>query len=82
MTSFAAASQAQQKGQKTFATPEEAAKALLAAAQNNDEKTLLELFGPDGKQIVESGDPAEDARVRGNFVKRYEEMNRLVKEPD
>jgi hypothetical protein len=80
--SFAAGSQAQQKGQKTFATPEEAAKALLAAAQNNDEKALLELFGPDGKQIVESGDPAEDARVRGNFVKRYEEMNRLVKEPD
>jgi Protein of unknown function (DUF2950) len=80
--SFAGGAQAQQKGQKTFATPEEAAKALLAAAQNNDEKALLELFGPDGKQIVASGDPAEDARVRGNFVKRYEEMNRLVKEPD
>lgn len=80
--SFAAGSQAQQKGQKTFATPEEAAKALFTAAQNNDEKALLELFGPDGKQIVASGDPAEDARVRGNFVKRYDEMNRLVKEPD
>jgi hypothetical protein len=79
---FAAGSRAQQKGQKTFATPEEATKALLTAAQNNDEKALLELFGPDGKQIVSSGDDAEDARVRANFVKRYEEMNRLVKEPD
>jgi hypothetical protein len=82
LAGFGAGSQAQQKGQKTFATPEEAAKALLAAAQNNDEKALLELFGPDGKQIVASGDPAEDARVRANFVKRYEEMNRMVKEPD
>jgi len=72
----------QQKGQKTFATPEEASKALLAAAQNNDEQALLELFGPDGKQIVSSGDASEDARARSNFVKRYEEMNRLVKEPD
>jgi hypothetical protein len=73
---------AQQKGQKTFPTPEEACKALLAAAQSNDEKALLDVFGPDGKQIVSSGDAAEDARVRGNFVKRYEEMNRLVREPD
>lgn len=80
--SFAAGSRAQQKGQKTFATPEEATKALLTAAQNDDQKALLELFGPDGKQIVSSGDEAEDARVRSNFVKRYEEMNRLVKEPD
>jgi hypothetical protein len=82
MVSFAAASPAQQKGQKTFATPEEACKALLTAAQNNDEQALLALFGPDGKQLVSSGDPAEDARVRGNFVKRYEEMNRLLTEPD
>jgi DUF2950 family protein len=82
VTAFATALQAQQKGQKTFATPEEATKALLAAAQNNDENALLELFGPDGKEIVSSGDPQEDARVRSNFVKRYEEMNRLVKEPD
>jgi Protein of unknown function (DUF2950) len=82
MANFAANSPAQQKGQKTFATPEEASKALLLAAQNNDEKTLLELFGPDAKQIVSSGDADEDARSRANFVKKYEEMNRLVKEPD
>ena len=80
--SFVAAVQAQQKGQKTFSTPEEAAKALFTAAQNNDEKALLELFGPDGKEIVSSGDEAEDAQSRANFAKRYQEMNRLVKEPD
>ncbi|HKN25066.1 MAG TPA: DUF2950 domain-containing protein [Candidatus Acidoferrum sp.] len=72
----------QQQGQKTFSSPEEACKALYAAAQGNDEKALLELFGPDGKEIVNSGDADEDTRSRAHFVQRYDEMNRLVKEPD
>lgn len=79
---FAAASRAQQAGQKTFASPEEASKAFYAAAKNNDEKAMLDILGPDGKEIVSSGDEAEDARTHAEFVKRYEEMNRLVKEPD
>jgi hypothetical protein len=82
MASFAAGAQGQQKGQKTFSTPQEAIQALFTAAQNNDERALLELFGPVGKQVVFSGDEAEDAQSRANFVKRYQEMNRLVKEPD
>jgi Protein of unknown function (DUF2950) len=75
-------SHAQQTGQKTFASPEEASKALFAAAKSNDEKAMLDLLGPDGKEIVSSGDEAEDAQSRAEFVKRYEEMSRLVKEPD
>jgi len=73
---------AQQSGQKTFATPEEAGNALVAAAQNNDEKAMLEILGPAGKEIVSSGDEAEDAENRANFAKRYQEMHRLVREPD
>jgi hypothetical protein len=77
-----APSRGQQAGQKTFASPEEASKALFAAAKNNDEKAMLDLLGPDGKEIISSGDEAEDAQSRANFAKRYEEMSRLVKEPD
>lgn len=73
---------AQQAGQKTFTSPEEASKALYMAAQSNDEKAMLDLLGPEGKEIVSSGDATEDAEHRANFVKRYEEMSRLVKEPD
>ena len=73
---------AQQQGQKTFSSAEEASNALVTAAQSNDEKTMLEILGPDGKQIVASGDEAEDAQSRANFVQRYQEMHRLVKEPD
>jgi hypothetical protein len=80
--SLAAPSMGQQSGQKTFSSPEEASKALLAAAKSNDEKAILDLLGPEGKEVISSGDEAEDAQARANFVKRYEEMSRLVKEPD
>lgn len=79
---FCADSAAQQKGQKTFSSPQEASAALVAAAQNNDEKTMLEILGPDGKEIVSSGDPTEDAENHGNFARKYQEMHRFVKEPD
>jgi hypothetical protein len=79
---FAADSAAQQGGQKTFSSPEEASKAVVAALQNNDEKAVLEILGPDATQIVSSGDPTEDAESHANFVRKYEEMHRFLKEPD
>ena len=79
---FVIRSMAQQHGQKTFSSPEEASTALVTAAQSNDEKALLDILGPDEKQIVSSGDEAEDAQNRATFVERYQEMHRLVKEPD
>src|SRR6202050_153919 len=82
MGCFGTTASAQQPGQKTFSSPSEASSALFAATQNNDEKGLLDILGPDGKQLVSSGDEAEDAHSRANFVKNYQEMHRLVKEPD
>src|SRR6202166_1020688 len=79
---FPTGSMAQQRGQKTFSSAENASNALVTAAQSNDEKAMLDILGPDGKQIVSSGDETEDANSRANFVKRYQEMHRLVKEPD
>ena len=75
-------SMAQQAGQKMFSSAEEATNALVMAAQANDEKMMIDILGADGKQIVSSGDETEDANSRANFVKRYQEMHRLVKEPD
>ena len=75
-------SMAQQQGQRTFSSPEDASNALVTAAQSNDEKATLDILGPDGKQIVSSGDEIEDAHNRANFVQKYQEMHRLVKEPD
>ena len=77
-----ARSLAQQQGQKTFPSPEEAANALVAAALKNDQRTMLEILGSDGKQIVSSGDAVEDAESHSTFAKRYQEMHRFVREPD
>ena len=79
---FPSRSRAQQKDQKTFSSPEDASNALVKAAQSNDEKAMLDILGPDGKQLVSSGDETEDANSRANFAQRYQEMHRLVKEPD
>jgi hypothetical protein len=79
---FPVSSLAQEQGQKTFSSAEEATNALVTAAQNSDEKAMLEILGPDQKQVVSSGDETEDAQNRANFVKRYQDMHRLVKEPD
>jgi len=73
---------AQQSGQKTFSSAQDASTALVAAARSNDEKAILELLGPDGKEIISSGDETEDAQSRADFVRRYQEMHRLVREPD
>jgi hypothetical protein len=79
---FPAVSRAQQQGQKTFASAEEASQALFNAAQANDDKAVLDVLGPEGKKIISSGDPAEDEESRSNFVQKFQVMHRLVKEPD
>src|ERR1700723_875199 len=73
---------AQQPGQKTFSSAEQASNAFVTAAQSNNEKAMLDILGPDGRQIVSSGDDTEDAQSRADFVRRYQEMHRLGNEPD
>ena len=79
---FATLCTAQQAGQKTFSSAEDASSALVAAVENNDEKAMIEILGPEGKQIISSGDETEDANARASFVQEYREMHRLVVEPD
>src|ERR1700751_3370822 len=72
---FLTDSAAQQRGQKTFSSPEEASTGVVAALQNNDEKAMLEILGPDAKQIVSSGDPIEDAESSAKIARNEEGSN-------
>jgi len=54
--------------QKTFDTPDDAAKALIAAAENNDTAALNALFGPKAASILTSGDAVQDKAEREEFV--------------
>ena len=66
--------------QKSFSSPEEAVKAAVAAARSNDDKELLAIYGPQGKEILFSGDAVADKRRRGEFLAAYDEKNRLATE--
>jgi hypothetical protein len=79
---FPAPTAAQQPGQKTFPSAAEASKALIAALQTNDQTALLSILGAEAKDIVSSGDEVEDKNNREAFVQRYQQMHRLVAEPD
>lgn len=66
--------------QKSFASPEEAVKALVVAVKADDKKEMLAILGPEGKELVSSGDEVEDRTGREKFLKAYEEKNKLDKE--
>lgn len=73
---------AQQVGQETFSSAGHATKALISAMKSDDEPKLLKILGPDAKEIVSSGDAAQDKSNRQEFIGRYDQMHRLVNEPD
>lgn len=72
----------QQGNQKTFASPGDAALALYSAAQANDEASLSSIFGKATEYLLHSGDDVADRNMRHTFLNRYNQMHRVVVEPD
>jgi hypothetical protein len=72
---------AQQSAPMTFASPAEASNALFQAVQNDDELALQVILGA-GKEVTSSSDEIEDKLERDDFVQKYQEMHRLVREPN
>lgn len=72
----------QQRGQQTFASPQDAGQAFLAAMRAPDDQSVLNILGPAGKDVISSGDAVEDLDARVGFVVKYEEMHRFVTEPN
>jgi hypothetical protein len=71
---------AQEAGQQTFASTEDAGRALYDAMEAQDEQVPLSILGAAGKDILSSGDPDEDLNARAGFVVKYQEMHRFVTE--
>ncbi len=63
--------------QKTFTSPEEAVKAMIAAVRAHDLKTMRSVLGPGSRGVVYSGDEAADREDREAFVKAYDERHRI-----
>lgn len=62
--------------QRTFASPEDAGAAFLAAAKSGDGAALLAVFGPEGKSLVLTGDEVKDKNTLQDFVVGYNRMHR------
>jgi hypothetical protein len=73
---------AQQGGEKTFDSPGAAAVALYNAAKAGDEQNLTAIFGSQAKSLLHTGDDVADKNAARKFVDRYNEMHRVVIEPD
>src|SRR5207253_2689228 len=66
---------------KTFPSAGDASEALFQAVQNGDERALQATLGA-GEELTSCGDESTDKRERDRFVQKYQEMHRLVGEPD
>ena len=63
-------------GQRTFESPDEAGAALFEAAKSRDQKTLIEIFGPDAQRVLFSGDAVKDKDTLTDFAAAYTQMHR------
>lgn len=65
--------------QRTFSSPQAAGQAVFDAAKSGDQNTLLAIFGPDGRDLIFSGDAVKDKNTAERFVSAYDQMNRWAK---
>src|SRR5271154_3811734 len=64
---------------QTFASPDEAGKALAGATKSQDRGAILTIFGPESVDIISTGNPAEDKAAMEGFTQDYQVMNRWRK---
>src|SRR5215831_11511443 len=66
---------------KTFKTPDQAADALIAAADKFDKDALVQLFGEKGKDLVITVEPPDDKEIAKTFVDLAREKKSISIDP-
>lgn len=66
----------------SFATPEAAVAALVAALEQDDTAALAALLGPGSEDVLSSGDAVQDNSDRAAFLARYKRKHSLSGESD
>lgn len=64
--------------QQLFQAPEDAGKALAAAAKSGDIRAIMRVLGPDGATVATSGDAVSDSNARTQFVLAYEKKHQVT----
>jgi hypothetical protein len=78
IASFSNNAAAQSIQQRTFPSPEDAVKTLVEMVKKGDVDALLAIFGPDGKDLLASSDPATARQHRQVFTVAAAERWRLT----
>jgi hypothetical protein len=68
--------------QSTYASPEEAAKALADAMRTDERKLIWRVLGPGASKFVRSGDPVQDEDAREAFVAAYDKAVKFERTGD
>lgn len=68
-------------GVQTFSNPQRAADALVSAAEQFDNAQFAYLFGPDGEDIVFTGEIPQDRERAANFAEKAREKMSVSVEP-
>jgi Protein of unknown function (DUF2950) len=68
-------------GARTFDTPQQAADALVAAADKFDVAALVQIFGPGGDDIVLSGEYPQDQKRAADFAAEAHEKKSVSVDP-
>jgi len=67
--------------EKTFATPKEAAEAIIQATAGFDTAALAAILGPDGEDLFSSEDPVQDKNIATAFAAQAHEKNSITTDP-
>jgi hypothetical protein len=68
-------------GPRTFATPQQAADALIDATEKFDVAALESLFGPEGHDIIHTGEAALDKEVANAFAAQARAKKNVALDP-
>ena len=77
LSSTARAQQSPAATQRVFDTPEEAAKAFVAALKTGENAPLVEIFGTEHRDLIGTVDAARDRELRGRLAKMAEDHQRF-----
>ena len=68
--------------QSTFRSSQEAVDALVTAVRSGKPDDIVAVLGPEGRELVSSGDNVADAAARDRFIKAYDEAHKIEQAAD
>jgi len=63
--------------QRSFASPEDAVTAFVAALRTHNEADLRAVLGPDADRVIDSGDRYADRELHNRFIALYDEKHTI-----